>query len=462
VTTVSRWLEKVLGGACILWVMTIAAPVEAQPFQTGDVFASTNGGVLVYRPNAAGVYEFIRFFNTIVPGASDQFAAGSAFDAAGNFYVTGFSSDMIFRFTPGAGDPRIDIPAGGRAPESIVFDAAGNFYVGISDPVSPGLRGFTPAGAPLVAFTVPSVAREDRGVDWIDLASDQRTMYYTSEGNRILRFDLVAGTPLADFARINTDLTRPCQPTPSPAAPHFPFCPSFAMRLLSDGGLVVAARNDIRRFNAAGDLIQIYDAPNADFFFSLNLDPDGVSFWSGDSNTGFIYRFLLAAAAPIASFQAVFANDQLFGVAVFGERTQGTQAPPEPEPPAEPPSEPPADEHPPEPEEPEPHPEPPTPPMDCPLDLIEPHDSSHDLEPPDKSDSVHRRRWTDDERRRGTGPGGRPRDERPRDERPGRRRSDPDDDSGKRTRPNSSGPRQSDDEPHKSDGRSRRSDDGRR
>ncbi|MDX1670055.1 MAG: hypothetical protein R3194_11600, partial [Limnobacter sp.] len=34
------------------------------------------------------------------------------------------------------------------------------------------------------------VATDDRGSDWIDLAADQCTMYYTSEGTLVKRFDV--------------------------------------------------------------------------------------------------------------------------------------------------------------------------------------------------------------------------------------------------------------------------------
>lgn len=41
---------------------------------------------------------------------------------------------------------------------------------------------------------------EEAAIDWIDLASDDRTIFYTSEGTRIMRYDLVTKSQLSDFA----------------------------------------------------------------------------------------------------------------------------------------------------------------------------------------------------------------------------------------------------------------------
>src|SRR5262249_9182290 len=86
--------------------------------------------------------------------------------------------------------------------ESIITDAAGNFYVGqasagSSGPFTSDVLKFSPAGVLLDRL---DVAITQRGSDWIDLASDQRTLYYTSEGREIKRYDLRTHTQLADFA----------------------------------------------------------------------------------------------------------------------------------------------------------------------------------------------------------------------------------------------------------------------
>jgi hypothetical protein len=43
---------------------------------------------------------------------------------------------------------------------------------------------------------------EDRGTDWIELAADQKTLFYTSEGTHVKRYDLSTSTQLTDFASV--------------------------------------------------------------------------------------------------------------------------------------------------------------------------------------------------------------------------------------------------------------------
>src|SRR4029079_18324894 len=111
--------------------------------------------------------------------------------------------------------------------------------------------------------------------DWIDLASDQCTMFYGFEGSTVERFDVCTNTPLTTFA---TGLSQ-----------------AFAMRLLPGGGLLVADRTEVKRFDAGGNLIQTYDAAGEDSWFALNLDPNGTSFWSGNFDTGNFYKINIAS-----------------------------------------------------------------------------------------------------------------------------------------------------------------------
>ena len=71
-------------------------------------------------------------------------------------------------------------------PESIAIDVEGNVYVGQADGTGDILK-FDSSGNLLKEF---DVATENRGSDWIDLAADQCTIYYTSEGDSIKRYDV--------------------------------------------------------------------------------------------------------------------------------------------------------------------------------------------------------------------------------------------------------------------------------
>lgn len=267
-------------------------------FQVGHVFAAVGNG-RYFHYNGSGV-----LLDTLVTGLGG-FTTGMAFDAAGNFYGTNFSVSNISRFTgPGiphthsvfaTGDP-------GGACESIVRDTLGNFFVGQAGGTFDILK-FNSAGTRIDNFDVPV---GPRGSDWIDLGADQRTMFYTSEGTTVRRYDLVTRTALSDFS---TALTGGA---------------SYALRLLPGGGMLVANSTDIKRLNAAGAVIQTYDATGANSWFALNLDPDGTSFWSGSFDNNAFYKFDIATGAlllgPIATGGA------LFGLAVFGELTVGVCA----------------------------------------------------------------------------------------------------------------------------------------
>jgi len=113
------------------------------------------------------------------------------------------------------------------------------------------------------------------------------TILYASEAPCVHRYDRCANTPMTDFNS---------EPLPGPAA--------FAVRLLPDGGLLVANSSVIARLDAAGRLVQTYDAPGEDCWFHLALDPGGNSFWAAGKCTPTIYKFDLVSTSPVLSFDA--------------------------------------------------------------------------------------------------------------------------------------------------------------
>jgi hypothetical protein len=341
------------------------ARAQIPTFQSGDVFQSVGAGVVyVYRFNPAnGLYEPVSALFS--PGFESFRTTGSAFDKDGNFYVTLFNNDVasgpISRFQRDfdalSGHLPVQIGTYGNSPESVVFDAAGNMYVGHKNkgtpavpcvPPPPGVfpRGdvitkIAPNGACLAAFdvvregarrpTVPPPRPDDlsnpdgdvadpQGADWIDLASDQRTLYYTSLGRRIMRFDTVANAQLPDFASLSSHDAAQAQEGQGQL---------FAFRLLADGSVLAADNVNVKHIAPGGAVVQTYDLGPAqgfqehDNWFSLNLDPDGLSFWSGDGRNGMIHRFRIEDGQVLASIDTGFA-DTFFGVAVFQELTQGT------------------------------------------------------------------------------------------------------------------------------------------
>jgi DNA-binding beta-propeller fold protein YncE len=284
----------------LLLAVVAAVPTQgfAASFSVGDIFASIGGGA-VQHYSSAGV-----LLNTLTMGVG--FTTGSTTDSAGDLYVTNFSENQVYKFINGgsnAGSVWIsaaDMP-GTASAESILFDAAGNAYVGHADGNGDITKHASAGGAATAAYNVLTTAR---GSDWIDLAADQTTMYYTSENFEIKRYDLSTDTQLADFtAGVGTR-------------------PLYALRILSDGGVMVADQNNgLRRYDSTGALVTTYSVgPNPGGWFALNLDPDGTSVWGGSFNNGTLYKFDIASGAVLQTVAT--GSGSLFGVSVYGEITQ--------------------------------------------------------------------------------------------------------------------------------------------
>jgi Tol biopolymer transport system component len=275
-----------LGGSCTFatLVATNDAPVagsdrvlrfEAQlgaGARPGDVLVARESGMVsVFRPDGAPVANWFT-------GATG-YETGMAFDTSGNLYVTNFGSSTVSKLAPD-GTLLGNFGSGySLRPESIIFDSQGDAYVGQAEGAA-DVQKRSAAGAPIEAF---DVAIDDRGSDWIQLRPDGCTLVYTSEGTRILQYDVCTRTQLPDFA-ITT------QPR------------LYGIALLPDGGAVVAGESVIRRYDSTGTQTRTYDDPAANDWFSIALDPDGTSFWATDGVDSTVYRFDLATGAVIASF----------------------------------------------------------------------------------------------------------------------------------------------------------------
>ncbi len=217
---------------------------------------------------------------------------GMAFDAFSNLYVADFTANAVSKF-PGLG-PAAGFGSGYNCkPESIVFDHAGNAYVGETG-CSHAIVKLDPYGT-ITAVYQPAV--EQQGTDWIDLASDQCTIYYTSQGPSVLRFNVCTRQQMTP---LTSQLTE-----------------GLALRILPDGGVVVADLKNIKRFDASGKLLQSYDATGEDCWSGLTLDSDGTSFWATDYCTSDVARFDLDKGTLIFKFNAGAAPNNVFGIQTF-------------------------------------------------------------------------------------------------------------------------------------------------
>jgi hypothetical protein len=299
----TRWslVRRRAGLICALALVTAlgsaASASAGVPYTKGDVFAGEGNGLIKeFKPDGT----LVQTLDTTSGSTEDT---GMCFDGAGNLYSTNFEANSMSKFDNSGNLVAASFGSGFNAhPESCVFNKAGNMYVGQADGSRQVLE-FNSSGALLNSF---SPAPDARGTDWIDLAADQTTLRYTSEGSLVKQFNLGTSTQLADFA---SGLPAPC----------------YAHRILSGGGDLVACASEVVRLDSSGAIVQTYPVDPSQNLFALNIDPDGTSFWTADFN-GTIYHVDIATGLVINSFNASPAFD-VAGLAVFGETTQGGPPP---------------------------------------------------------------------------------------------------------------------------------------
>lgn len=278
----------------------------ATVWNLGDVFAGINGGQYQVYTNAGVLKE------TISDGLGG-FTTGCAFNGAQDkLYTTNFGNTKVVVYndaSPHTIAQTIDTGAvnpGGDS-ESVVFAASGDFYVGHPDG-DDDIQRYNAAGAYQQSY---NVAIENRGSDWLDLANDQKTMFYTSEGRKVKRYKVSgAGAQLADFAALpGTGI-------------------AFALRLLppgdGSGGLLVADYVNVKKLDGTGSVVATYDVTGEDTWFSLSLDPDGLHFWAGNDGTGKFYKFAIGSPGVDTHVTVVdtgVGSGDLFGLCLKGEPT---------------------------------------------------------------------------------------------------------------------------------------------
>ncbi len=285
-----------------------AVPAFTGPYGVGDVFVSGGDGfVYVFKQDGT----LLGSMNT---GQSSD--TGSAFDQFGNFYVTifeGLTSDPpvgIVKFDQNAAlaGPFGNYPAGAVGhPESVVFNMAGDLINGVAqdviNPTDPVYE-FDSSGNLIATF---NVVPENRGSDWVELLADQKTLLYTSEGVFVHSFNISTNTQNPDINANN--------PLPGTAA--------YAFRVLPNGNLLIADTASVVELSPTGTTVQTYTPnPGPSVLFALNLDPDGVSFWTADAVTGIVYKFNIASGAQLTTFTSP--NGGAGGLALFGEKLVGT------------------------------------------------------------------------------------------------------------------------------------------
>jgi hypothetical protein len=280
----------------------------------GTLMVSIGNGLVQEWDTTTTPPTFVAVLDTTVLAVT----AGSMFDIAGNFYVTDFSGSDVTKFDP-TGALLGSFGSGyALLPESITPNAAGDFFVGQAGVASTDILEFGPLGAPLASF---AAAIEDRGTDWIDLAKDQCTMFYTSEDLDVLRFDVCANVQLLNFAG------------PLPGAN------AYTVKIRQNGEVMVGDTSEVTRLDTAGNQVQHYLASSIEpgnltpLLFGLTLPPDGTTFWTADLATMDVFKVDIATGAVITHFNTITdcancgATTAVAGLTIKGEITPANPPP---------------------------------------------------------------------------------------------------------------------------------------
>jgi hypothetical protein len=270
-------------------------------YSKGDVFAGVgNGKINHYSPTGTFLEALDTTTGVMSPPGNET---GMCFDPTGKLYATDYDAVDMAKFNNVGGlttypfGPDFQYP-----PESCVVDEAGlNIYVGTAELNNELFKLDTNGNALNDFFLV----RDQGGINWIDLnPNNQCQLYYTSEGTLVKRFDVCTDTQLPDFA--------------SGLPPGNAGC--FGLRVRSNGEVLVACDQEIVRLNSSGAIIQSYNPGSAADFFTLALDPDGISFWVAAYGTGNIYKVNIASGSVGTNFTATPASGAgLAGLAVYGD-----------------------------------------------------------------------------------------------------------------------------------------------
>ncbi len=301
----------ILGCVGIVFGSSKPAGADTPIFASGQVFASVgNSAVNVYSTGAGNP-----LVTRLNDGLQEPYTAGSAFDSSGNFYVTDDYSGDVSEYAP---DGTLDgvFASGLQNPLSLAFDNQGNLYVG--QQTTPYIAEFSKTGQ--LIQNIGPLATELSGDDWIALAPDECTVYYTTEETDILRYNMCTNQQLPNlnvqpFASFDSSTGLPVQ--------------AFQLQILPDGDVLVADSNADILLDPNGNVLQTYTCASLPgcqgSLFAMSLDPDGNSFWTGDSTSGDVWQVDIASGDVLQ--QVDTHSGALFGLSVDDQIEVAAPAP---------------------------------------------------------------------------------------------------------------------------------------
>lgn len=161
-----------------------------------------------------------------------------------------------------------------------------------------------PSPDPSTTYDVPY---ENSGSDFVEIASDQQTLFHTSAGRRIMRYDTDADAPLADFI---------VAPYEAKLRPGF-----RSTRLLPDGGLLVCDGDHVKRYDSSGTLMRSYypsATARAQDLDKVEITADRQSFFVSDQLSTSLFKFDLATGTQLGDWELNLPVGQLCGFSIYG------------------------------------------------------------------------------------------------------------------------------------------------
>ncbi|HET9322165.1 MAG TPA: hypothetical protein VFO27_20395, partial [Bryobacteraceae bacterium] len=306
------------------WAVLLALPVAfAQNpvnWTVGDVFVATgNDSYHVWHsanPTAKNpVYTDVQTINDGTPATGGT--SGCAFDSAYRLFTTNFTNTDIVRFTIDNAHPIAQSiqSANFRNSESVAFDGAGNFYAGYAGTttslIGGGLEIYNHAGTLQNFFTTTTnplpqpnlITVENGGVDWLDVAQDGHTIFYTSKGRKIFMFDTLnpgAGSKVyADLSLLGGNISKgklfAIRVVPSAGA-----VPGSAGVFVADQANVKLVKSTCTATGCTVQSVQMFKFTGETDLEALSLDPTSptTTFWVGDHTTGHALHFNITKSQP--------------------------------------------------------------------------------------------------------------------------------------------------------------------
>jgi hypothetical protein len=257
------------------------------PWLVGDLVVCVGSGQCRIYPTGGGTPTSIA-----VPDNPKKDTGGAAWSSAFDLYVVDAWNKQVLKFSktdPHTVNQTLDTEAAYSpgVPGPLLVDSAGNVYVGMKNAgviLKYDRNGLFPS-------QIDVATENGGGVDWMDLADDHKTLWYTSSGRTLQRVDLT--DPDNTYTSIGLTGTGP-NAIASGLRILFvppPSTPGVVPDVDGSSGVLVADGNDIR---IIGGTAKTFDAAGEDAWRAVTLHPDGRKFLAATA-AGKIYTFELTA-----------------------------------------------------------------------------------------------------------------------------------------------------------------------